>query len=458
MTLSGLAFAYARRRPLATTLVVALAAIGIAIATLTLIVSSEIDGRLARDARGIDLVVGAKGSPLQLVLAGVYHADVPPGNVPYASLAALRSNPKVASAIPLAMGDSFRGFRIVGTEPVLVEHYGATLASGAMFDQPMQAVIGSDVARATGLAVGAAFAGAHGLSEGGGEHAAEAYEVVGVLAPTGGVVDRLVLTPVESVWDVHDGHHREGNGAANAKVAGAPAAEGRGHAIAPDGHTKARNGQAGNGDGRAKARNGQAGNGDGRAKMDGGAARAAEPDRELTMILVRYASPIAAASLPREINQSSALVAASPAYETARLFTVFGVGLDLVRAFAAVLVGASVLLLFVALAQALEERRYDLAILRALGARRRDLIWVLMAESVSLAAAGAVLGLALGHLAAATIGSWLPAAAPLAGAAWRFVPAEGVVVALAIAGGILAACWPAWRASRLDVAATLADT
>jgi putative ABC transport system permease protein len=176
------------------------------------------------------------------------------------------------------------------------------------------------------------------------------------------------------------------------------------------------------------------------------------------MILVRYASPIAAASLPREINQSSALVAASPAYETARLFTVFGVGLDLVRAFAAILVGASVLLLFVALAQALEERRYDLAILRALGARRRDVVWVLMAESVSLAAAGAVLGIALGHLAAATIGSWLPAAAPLAGAAWRFVPAEGVVVALAIAGGILAACWPAWRASRLDVAATLADT
>ena len=458
MTLSGLAFAYARRRPLATTLVVALAAIGIAIATLTLIVSSEIEGRLARDARGIDLVVGAKGSPLQLVLAGVYHADVPPGNIPYASLAALRANPKIASAIPLAMGDSFRGFRIVGTEHALVEHYGATLASGAMFDQPMQAVIGSEVARATGLPVGAAFAGAHGLAEGGGEHAAEAYEVVGVLAPTGGVVDRLVLTPVESVWDVHDVHHREGKGAANAKVAGAPAAEGGGEAIAPDGRAKARNGRAANGNGHAKPRDGQAGNGDGRAKYGSGAAGAGEPDRELTMILVRYASPIAAASLPREINQSSALVAASPAYETARLFTVFGVGLDLVRAFAAILVGASVLLLFVALAQALEERRYDLAILRALGARGRDVVWVLMAESVSLAAAGAVLGIALGHLAAATIGSWLPAAAPLAGAAWRFVPAEGVVVALAIAGGILAACWPAWRASRLDVAATLADT
>lgn len=88
------------------------------------------------------------------------------------------------------------------------------------------------------------------------------------------------------------------------------------------------------------------------------------------MLLLRYRSPLAAASLPREINKSSALVAASPAYETARLFTVFGVGLDLVNAFAAILVGASGLLLFVALAQALDERRYDLAILRTLGARR----------------------------------------------------------------------------------------
>jgi len=434
MTLSGLAFAYARRRPFATALVVALAAIGIAIATLTLIVAHELEGRMSDDAKGIDLVVGAKGSPLQLVLAGVYHADVPPGNIPYASLAALRANPKVASAIPLALGDSVRGFRIVGTEPALVDHYGATLAAGAMFDAPMHAVIGSDVARATGLAVGSAFAGTHGLAEGGGEHEAAPYEVAGVLAPTGRVVDRLVLTPVESVWDVHEAHHREAGGttAAGAKGNGAS-------------HGQPQNG-------RAKPGNGSATPGNAGPK-DGGA----DDDRELTMILVRYASPIAAASLPREINQSSALVAASPAYETARLFTVFGVGLDLVRAFAAILVGASVLLLFVALAQALEERRYDLAILRALGARRRDLVWVLMAESVSLAAAGAVLGLALGHLAAATIGSWLPAAAPLAAAAWRPVPAEGGVFVLAIAGGILAACWPAWRASRLDVAATLAD-
>ena len=394
MTLSGLAFAYARRRPLATLLVVVLAALGVAIAVLTLILANELEQRLRRDAQGIDLVVGAKGSPLQLVLAGVYHADVPPGNIPYAALAGLRANLRIASAIPLALGDSVGAFRIVGTEAALVEHYGAAVATGEMFKAPMEAVIGSDVAKATGLAVGAQFAGTHALAPGGGTHGEDPYRVVGVLAPTGRIVDRLVLTPVESVWNVHDAHPR--------------------------------------------------------------AAR--HDDRELTMILVRYASPLAAASLAREINASSALVAASPAFETARLFTVFGVGIDLIRVFAGVLVGAAVLLLFVALAQALEERRYDLAILRTLGARRRDLVFVLMAESVALALAGALLGLALGHLAAASIGAWLPAAAPLSGAAWRLTWPAGVVVALALAGGILAACWPAWRASRLDVAATLSDS
>lgn len=408
MTLTGLAFAYARRRPLATALVVALAALGIAIATATLLVSRELGERLHRDARGIDLVVGAKGSPLQLVLSGVWHVDVPPGNIPHDALAQLRAHPMVAGAIPLALGDSVHGFRIVGTEPALVEHYGATFASGAIYSRPMEAVIGSEVARRTGLGVGGRFAGSHGLAEGGGEHEDLPYTVTGVLAPTGAVVDRLVLTPVESVWAVHDSHH----GAGDHDTGAAKSAD---------------------------------------------EARTDDDGREITMLLLRYRSPLAAASLPREINKSSALVAASPAYETARLFTVFGVGLDLVNAFAAILVGASGLLLFVALAQALDERRYDLAILRTLGARRSDLVWVLLAESLALAGAGALAGLALGHLAVAALAIWLPAAAPLAHAATGFVPGEAWLLALALAGGILAAAWPAWRAARMDVAATLAD-
>jgi putative ABC transport system permease protein len=411
-----LALAYARRRPLATLLVVLLAAVGTAMVVLTLAVSREMGQRLERDAAGIDLVVGAKGSPLQLVLAGVFHVDVPPGNIPLAAVAELRAHPMIAQAVPLALGDSFWGFRIVGTEPALIDHYGAKLARGRAWSGPMEAVLGSEAARASGLDVSAAFAGAHGLSEGGGEHAGEHYQVVGVLAPTGRVIDRMVLTSVESVWAVHDAHQPS-------------KAEESSHAAD---HDKDHD-------------------------HDHEAEAAPERAREVTLVLVRYATPLAAASLPRAINSETNYVAASPAYETARLLTVFGVGLDVLRGFALLLIAASALMLFVALAQALDERRYDLAILRALGAHRLQVAWVLVAESVTLALAGALLGWVAAQAVLALTGTWLPAAGPMAEAAWTVRADDGWIAGGAVAAGILAALWPAWQAYRLDVAATLAD-
>src|SRR4030095_11355263 len=128
MSVLRLALAYARRRPLATLLNVLLLAVGVATITLVILLSHELAPRLSSEAAGIDLVVGAKGSPLQLVLAGVYHADVPPGNIPLSAVESLRSNPLVGEVIPLALGDSFRGFRIVGTEPEVVAHSVTALA------------------------------------------------------------------------------------------------------------------------------------------------------------------------------------------------------------------------------------------------------------------------------------------------------------------------------------------
>ena len=399
MSILRIALAYAGRRPLSTFLVVLLLAFGVGTVALTLIVTRELSDRLTRDAAGIDLVVGAKGSPLQLVLAGVYHVDVPPGNIPLESLAALRANPMIASAIPLSLGDSLGSFRIVGTEPALVAHYGATLREGRLWQKPFEAVLGSTVAQARGLGVGATFKGSHGLAEGGGAHEAP-YTVTGVLAPTGTVVDRLALTSLESVWEVHEEHH-----------AGADAA-----AHADDDH-----------------------------------------GREITLALVRFATPLAASGLARSINKETELVAASPAFETARLLTVFGVGVDMLRAFALLLIAASGITLFVALAQALEDRRYDLAILRTLGASRVTVAGVLLAESLLLTALGALVGLMLAHAAAFAMGRARPEAASLSAAAFRWSPEEWAVIAIALAAGILAALWPAWRAARLDVSATLAE-
>ena len=414
-----LAIAYARRRPLSTLLVVLLLALGIGVVTLTLILSRELSDRMTRDARGIDLVVGAKGSPLQLVLCGVYHVDVPPGNIPLAAVAELRANPMIAQAIPLALGDSFRGAWIVGSEPALIEHYGGHLASGALWKAPMEAVLGSAVAQSSGLKVGDRFVGSHGLALNGPQHGDHPYLVTGIVGPTGTVLDRMVVTSLDSVWVIHEDHEAD----EVESGAGAPSA----------------------------------GPAPGKDTTGDKAPSEKAPSREVTLVLVRYRSPLAAATLPRAINASTQLVAASPALETARLLTVFGVGTDVLRGFAWLLVAASALMLFVALAQALEERRYDLAILRTLGATRMHVASVLLLESLTLTALGALLGIGMGHLAAAAIASWLPSAATLAPAASRWLADEWLILALALGAGILAALLPAWRAARLDVAAALAD-
>jgi len=405
MNLARIVLAYVRRSPLTTLLNLVLLTLGVATITLLLLLTTALDERLRRDAAGIDLVVGAKGSPLQLVLSGIYHVDVPPGNIPLAEVDTLRADPLIAEVVPIAMGDSFRGAHIVGTVPTFLGLYHARLASGALWQAPMEAVLGADIARQSGLAIGARFAGSHGLAEGGEVHADNPYRVVGVLRSAGTVIDRLVLTGVESVWKVHEHEEHE----AQEKPESGPHAADAGPGV-----------------------------------------------REVTMALVRYATPLAAVSVPRRIDSATSMQAASPAYESARLFTVFGVGTDVIRGFAVFLIVAAAAGMFIALYQAMDERQYDLAIMRTLGASRGRVCAMLLLESLLLAAAGAIVGVALGHALLALIGVWLPAAASLASGASRLLPGEIGVIALALAGGILAALLPAWRAYRLDVAATLA--
>ena len=393
MNLPRISLAYLRAKPLATALNLLLLALGIATITVLMLATRQLEERMTRDARGIDLVAGAKGSPMQLVLSAVFHLDAPTGNIPLAEAQALARNPLVKRAIPVALGDSFRGFRIVGTNHDYPAHYGARLAAGKLWTKPMQAVLGAQAARVTGLGAGGSFTGAHGLGEGGEEHEAEPYEVVGVLAPTGSVIDRLVLTSVESVWEVHE--HGE--------------------------------------------------------------ARPAAREREITALLVQYASPLAAATLPRFVNATSALQAASPAYESARLFRMLGVGVEVLRAFGFVLVFAAGLSVFIALTNALEERRYDLAVMRMLGATRGRLMALLLLEGLTLAAAGALLGLALGHALTEALGAALAAQQQVPVSGWTWAPEEGWLVALALGIGLLAALVPAWRASRAEVAPVLAE-
>jgi putative ABC transport system permease protein len=401
VNLARLSLAYLKARPLNTALNLVLLALGVGTIAFVLLATHQVEERMGRDARGIDLVAGAKGSPMQLILSAVFHLDAPTGNIPLAAAKQLAQNRAVKKAIPLALGDSFRGFRIVGTTHDYAAHYGGELAAGALWQAPMQAVLGAEAARGTGLAVGGEFIGSHGIAEGGEEHGERPYKVVGVLKPTGTVLDRLVLVSVESVWfvHVHPGKHED-------------------------------------------------------PKEVLAALR--EDEQEITALLVQYASPIAAATLPRMVNATSALQAASPAYESARLFRMIGVGVEVLRAFALVLLAAAGLSIFIALYNAMEERRYDLAVMRMLGASPGRLMRLVLLEAGALALVGAVLGLALGHLATEAVGAMLAAEqrGRITGAVW--LGAELWLVLLAAGVGLIAGLVPAWRAYRTDIAHTLA--
>jgi putative ABC transport system permease protein len=402
MSLLKISLAYLASRKLATALNLLLLALGVASITVLMLVTEQLERRMLRDAEGIDLVVGAKGSPLQLVLSTVYHLDVPTGNIPLKDARAVEANPAVRKAIPLALGDNYRGFRIVGTTHDLVAHYGGRVARGELWLDPLEAVLGAEVARATGLQVGDTFAGVHGIAEAGQEHHEHPYDVVGILHPTGTVLDRLLLTAVESVWDVH-------------------AHDGAQLPLLPDGTPD----------------------------WDAG--------KELTALLIQYASPLAAVTFPRWVNSQSALQAASPAFETARLFQLLGVGAEMLRAFALVLIAGAGLGVFIALYNALEERRYDLAILRTLGAGPGHLFGLLLLEGMLLTGLGGLLGLGLGHLGAEALGAWLRAARQADITGFTLVPGELWLIALALGVGLAAALLPAWRAYRTDIARVLAE-
>lgn len=204
--IAKLVWRFLRERPWQFALAGTLCALGLASAISIIGLQSLLETHARRQAQGIDIVVGAKGSALQNVLAAVYYLDVPNGNIPLAEVDKLRANPYVARAIPIALGDSVAGARIVGTTPEFISFYGATIASGALPTAPMDAVIGAALASRTGLKIGDNFVGAHGLGEGGPEHDSQPYRVSGVLKPTGRVIDQTAVTPIESVWLVHAEH------------------------------------------------------------------------------------------------------------------------------------------------------------------------------------------------------------------------------------------------------------
>ncbi|MDP2205976.1 MAG: FtsX-like permease family protein [Alphaproteobacteria bacterium] len=404
-------------RKIVSLLSVLLTAFGVMMALVVLQFAAAAQQRIDRDGKGVDIVIGAKGSPLQLVLSALYHADIPTGNIPYTEAEKWMHHPQVKQAIPLALGDNWKGFRIVGTTADYAAHYGAKPAQGQLWEAEFEAVAGAG----TGLALGQTFSGAHGLGADGHSHDHQLYKVVGVLGPTGSVIDRLILTSVNSVLALHgqettpaheehgdhDDHHH--------------------HHHDDDDHDHEHHHDH---------------------------SEPAKQPAEITALLVKTRSPLANINLPRSINRDSMLQAANPALEMTRLSAVFGLGTRSMGYISAFLIGMAALSIFAGIAGSLDSRSGDLAVLRALGYGRHRLFGLLLMEGLALTAGGLALGFVMGVAGFVLLAPAIPALGAQAlqpDIHWLWL-ALTVLVA-----GLAASLLPALRAARADPAQLLSQ-
>ncbi|HEY3403424.1 MAG TPA: FtsX-like permease family protein [Ohtaekwangia sp.] len=415
MNLFTLVWNYLKARPLNTAINIVLLSLGIGVITLLLLFNKQLEQKITENARGIDLVVGAKGSPLQLILCNIFHVDFPTGNIKLAEAEKISKNRLIKKAIPLALGDSYQSYRIIGTTKAYADLYQGEVASGDWWKQDLEVTIGATVAELTGLKIGDTFASAHGLTEGGHAHNDHQYVVKGIFKRTNTVLDNLILTRVESVWEMHEEgeehHEEEHHHTADTAFVPSPLVP-----SIPKGDSV----------------------------------------KEITSMLIQYRSPMGAIQLPRMVNAQSSLQAASPAFETARLFSILGVGVDILMAFAYVLIIISGLSIFIALYNSLKERRYDMAIMRSMGATRSKLLVSILLEGGILTLIGCVTGLLIGHGVLVLLSGMVEETQKAGISGLVFYPQEWIILGGSLLLGLLCAIIPAIQAYRTDISKVLA--
>jgi putative ABC transport system permease protein len=409
MNLLILVWSYIKSRPLNTAINITLLALGIAVITILLLFNIQLKKKMNDNSKAIDLVIGAKGSPLQLILCNVFHIDFPTGNISLREADKISKNRLIKTAIPLALGDSYQTFRIVGTTRSYAELYHAEMQSGEWWARNLEVTIGSNVAKRTKLKLKDEFTSAHGLTQGGHAHNELHYIVTGIFEPTETVLDDLILTNIESIWVMHQA---VANKPEHADTIAMPSN------LVPS-------------------------------------AGANDSLKEITSVLVKYRSPLAAVQLPRLVNSQTNLQAASPAFETARLFSILGVGINILTSFAYVLVAISALSIFIALYNSLKERRYDMAVMRSMGASKTKLFVSLLMEGGLLSFLGCCIGIGLAHGALVLLPALLAQTEKTGINGLIFYQAEWIILGGSLLIGLICALIPAVQLYRSDVSKVL---
>ncbi|KOS06443.1 permease [Flavobacterium akiainvivens] len=436
-------------KPLNTVLSIILLTSSVAIITLLILLENQFERKFNDNIDGIDLVLGAQGSPLQLILSSVYQVDAPTGNIDYAEAKTWMKNPLVKKAIPLAFGDNYRGFKIVGTTPDYLTHYGAKMQQGKVFSKNFEVVVGSTVAQKMGLKLGDTFFGSHGDSSEGEVHEDHAYIVTGIAAETGKVADNVILCNIPSVWAMHEGHDHNHEGEESHDH------EDHDHDHEAHAGEEAHNHEEYDHDHDAhageEAHNHEEHDHDHETVIS-------EEGKEITAVILKMRNPMSVLVWQNMIPMNTKMQAASPGREINRLFSLFGIGLDALQYLAYGIMLISGISIFIALYNTLKERKYEFALLRVNGASRLQLLMLVLIESLLLCITGFIFGTVVGRIALSLISGSSETEFKISFNPLEFVwEKEGYLLGLTIFVGILAAVIPAVKAYSLNISKTLAN-
>jgi putative ABC transport system permease protein len=447
-----------RQRALSTSLTILSVMLGVALAVAVLIVRRESGNLFGQTDYGYDVLVGAKASPLQLVLNTVYHLDRSPGNIPYSLYESMIREPRyrtlVRMAVPFAVGDTYRSQRIVATSPRLfgVDDEGQpldpervleyrpgrryTIAEGRVFHpRKFEAIVGSDVRRLTGLKIGEKFQATHGMPSPGREEDVhgEEWTVVGVLEPTYTAADRCLYIPLTTFYAI--GEHEDALQAmADVRAGRDPRA--RTASTLPT--TQPTSGYTINPDGTIEL-------------------HMPRDQWMISGIMVKSRSPAFGMQLMYAINNRDAAAAVNPASEMRKFFETFlRPGTLILGAVAWLVLVVAAVGILVSIYNAISARMRDIAIVRALGATRRRVLAMVCLEAGLIGLIGGVLGVVLGH-ALAGVGSILARRFLGESIAWLTVGKETWIYLVgAVVLAVLAGLVPALKAYRTPVASNLA--
>lgn len=404
-------------KPLSSFISLALLTLGIGIISLLLQLNSLIKDQMDNNLRGIDMVVGAKGSPLQLILSSVYHVDSPTGNISYKEAEKISNNRMVGSSIKLLYGDNHKGYRIVGTEKKFIDLYKSVFEEGKEWEKPFEVIVGSKVHKNLNIKIGDKLVSSHGLRETGESHENQSFEVVGLLKPSSSVIDQLIITSPESVWDIHDTHnHNDTND--NFEN------ENKHDHEHEDEHEHEHD------------------------EYD---------DKEITAMLIKFSSPMNIIQFPRQINETTNLQAAVPSYEISRLFKLFGFGIDTISYLAYLIIIVSGFSLFINLFNAMNERKYEMALIRTIGATRFQLSSMIILESLILTLLGFGLGLLFSRFGVMFVSSLMEESINYNLSSIKILSEELWLLVLSVILGVLSSLIPAIQVYKMNISKILAD-